>query len=252
MNTKSLSRVLLLVVGVFSLAGCGVFLPQRADSLQLVEYQLAAAPEAEALKFTPVQGTQDEIMLKHIDQRTQAYESEVSMIEGNPTIASIGDNDNLHAVVETSLQGEPEQTIRLFQDDTLIFETAAGLPSPVLPLQGLWTYDEHWALELLLSDQDTWSGEIFIDGELVNRILGYEEAFGFQLLSGKPFFFFNRDDQLGYSYDAQEFDLNYDEIPHYRCCGEDSLNAIQAKSMVSFFALRDQAWFYVELGNFTE
>jgi hypothetical protein len=120
----------------------------------------------------------------------------------------------------------------------------------VLPLQGLWTYDGHWALEILFADTSTWAGQIYIDGELVNRAKGFDEAFGFQLLGGRPFFFYSREGHMGFSYDNQEVDLRYEEIPHYMCCGESSLNPVHAQNMTAFFARQETTWYYVELGVF--
>ena len=142
------------------------------------------------------------------------------------------------------------QIVDLIRGDEIIFSTDAGLPSPALPQQGLWTYEDHWVLEILLAEDEIWMGEIFQDGELINDLMGYEEAFGFQLLAGEPFFFYQRNGQLGYSYAGQETDLPYDHIPHYRCCAEDTLNPVQAEQMVAFFAQQGELWFYLELGDF--
>jgi hypothetical protein len=241
--------VILVLVG-FGLSGCSASTQQRAGALQLEEHRLVGAPELETLGFQPLQGTQEEILAVHAIDRSRGFSNEVSMVQGNPAILSLGDSGDLLAVLITSGQGQPEQTVRVWKGGKIVLETAAGLPSPVLPLQGLWAYDGHWALEILLTDQSTWAGEVFIDGELMNELQGYDEAFGLQLLAGKPFFFFRRNGHVGYSYDGQEMELEYDEVPHYRCCGESSLNPVQAKNMVAFFAVREKTWFYVELGDF--
>jgi hypothetical protein len=154
------------------------------------------------------------------------------------------------AVLYTSGGKPPQQTIELSKAGRVVFSTPAGLPSPVMPLQGLWTYDDHWALEILLATPDVWAGQVFIDGVLVNQVRKYDEAFGFQMLSGKPFFFFRRAGHVGFSYDNQEADLKYDGIPHYRCCSESVLNPIRSKNMISFFAQDGETWYYVELGIF--
>ena len=64
----------------------------------------------------------------------------------------------------------------------------------------------------------------------------YEEAFGFQILSGTPFFFFQKEGKIGFSYNEQETMLSYDEVPHFNCCSESVLNPIAALEMVAFFA----------------
>lgn len=240
----------LLVSSGIGLSGCAASSPQSAGALQVEEHQLAGAPELEPLRFQPLQSSQEEILAEHSNERSLIFTKDIRTVNGNPTIFSLGERSDMSAVLFTAEQGQPEQTVRVMDGGKTIFETDAGLPSPVLPLQGLWTYDGHWALEMLLADQSTWAGEIFIDGELVNEIKEYEEAFGLQLLAGKPFFFYQRNGRVGYSYDGQEFELDYDEVPHYRCCSESALNPVQAKNMVAFFALRGETWFYVELGDF--
>lgn len=190
------------------------------------------------------------MLAKRASARALGIPRLVVTIEGNPALPSLGDRGDLVAVLTTSADGPPLQSVQLLRGDKVIFTAAAGMPSPVLPLQGLWTYGDHWALEILLADPSVWAGQIFVDGELVNRLGGYDEAFGFQLLAGKPFFFYLRNGHVGVSYDGQETDLDFDEVPHYRCCSESSLNPTQAQNMVAFFARRDQAWLYVELGDF--
>ncbi len=239
-----------LVLFGLGLSGCTGSSSQPASALQLEEHQLAGPPEPETPRFQPLQGTQEEVLAKHASDRSAGFASEVIAVDGNPAISSLGESGDLLAVLTTSAQGQPEQSVRVLRGGEVLFERPAGLPSPLLPLQGLWTYDGHWALEILFADESTWAGQVFVDGELVNEVNGYDEAFGFQLLAGKPFFFYLRNGRAGYSFDGQEMDLDYDEITHYRCCAESSLNPVQARDMVAFFALREQTWFYVELGSF--
>ncbi len=243
---------MLALVGL-ALGGCSALSPsspQPAGNLQLEEHPLGGAPQLDPLTFQPIEGTQEQLLATHATDRAMTIPREVITVEGNPAISSLGESGDLVATLITATEGEPEQTVRLWRGDELIFETAAGLPSPAMPLQGLWTYGGHWALEILLADQDTWAGQVFIDGDLVNESQGYDEAFGLQLLAGRPFFFYLRNGHVGYSLDGQETDLDYTEIPHYRCCSESSLNPVQAQNMVAFFAARNQTWFYVELGDF--
>lgn len=250
MRHIALSGFVMLAFVGFGLIGCVASSPHLASTLQLEEHRLVGTPEPEILRFQPLYSTQEDILAEHASDRAIGFSRAVSAVQGNPAISSLGDSGDLLAVLVTSAQGQPEQTVRLLSSSKIIFETSAGLPSPVLPLQGLWTYDGHWALEILFADQNTWAGEVFIDGELVNGLKGYDEAFGLQLLAGKPFFFYQRNGHVGYSYDGQEKELDYDEVPHYRCCGESSLNPLQAQNMVAFFAVRENTWFYVELGDF--
>jgi hypothetical protein len=241
---------LLTAIPALALSGCAPSTSTPAGSLQVEEHELAEAPEIESRAFRPLQGTMDEVLAAHAAERAATFPNEVGMVEGGPAITSLGESGDLLAVMTTATEGQPEQTVTVFRGDEAIFETTAGLPSPVLPLRGLWTYGGHWALEILLADETTWAGQVFIDGELVNEQEGYDEAFGFQLLAGEPFFFYVRENRVGYVYGGQETDLAFDEVPHYRCCSESTLNPVQAENMVAFFAMRGQTWFYVELGRF--
>jgi hypothetical protein len=222
----------------------------KSGNLQLEEYPLAAAPEPIPLTFQPEGTTQDAVLARHAQLREKVYQKPVTTIEGFPAMTSLGEGEKLTAVMRVAVEDPLRQIVDLMRGDELIFSTDAGLPSPALPQQGLWTYGNHWVLEILLAEDEIWMGEIFQDGELINDLKGYEEAFGFQLLSGEPFFFYQRDGQLGFSYAGQETNLPYDHIPHYYCCAEDTLNPVQAEQMVAFFAQQGEQWFYVELGDF--
>jgi hypothetical protein len=223
---------------------------QAQNTLQLTETELSTAPSTDMRSFQPVQGTQEDVLAVHADERVKAIVFEITDIDGKPVMTAKGNDTSLKAVMFTAAGDTPTQTVQVLRGDEVIFETPAGMPSPALPLQALWTYDDHWALEILFADTATWAGQVFIDGELVNAQKGYDEAFGLQLLAGKPFYFYMRDGHAGYSYDGKETDLDYTQIPHYNCCSESVTNPEPAENMVSFFAQRDGTWYYVELGVF--
>jgi hypothetical protein len=246
-----ISKVIPLLITAFFAAALSGCTTRAADTLNLEEYQLTGKPQLTPLTFQPVQGTQSEILAKNAGERAKVILNPVTTtVDGNPAMSSLGESMDMQAIVLTAAIGQPEQTVQLKRGTEVIFEAPAGLPSPVVPVQALWTYDGHWALEILYSDATTWAGKIYIDGKLVNDQKGYNEAFGLQLLADKPFFFYKRDGKEGYSYDGKETDLNFDEIPHYNCCEEGEFNPIQAQNMVAFFAQRASSWYYVELGVF--
>jgi hypothetical protein len=246
LHLRSLAMGILVVI----LAACAPLSLPWSRGLVLEEHALVAAPESIPLTFQPLQGTQDDILAKHARDRSQTYSSVTLSKDGKPAMQSVGDSDELLAVIVSSAENPLRQIAKVYRGDQEIFSVDAGMPSPAVPLQGLWTYDGHWALELVYSDQDLWIGRIYIDGELINDAQGYGEAFGFQLLDGKPFYFFTRNGTAGYSFDGKETDLGYEEVIHYRCCAESTLNPVQAQKMVAFFAARDSTWYYVELGRF--
>jgi hypothetical protein len=234
------------------LYGCTTSSGPAKNALQLTETELSAAPGTDMRSFQPVQGTQEDVLAVHAAERAKTIVFDITDDNGNPVMTAKGEDTSLKAELFTAAGDTPTQTVQVLRGDEVIFETPAGMPSPALPLQALWTYDGHWALEILLANETTWAGQVFIDGELVNDQKGYDEAFGLQMMAGKPFFFYMRDGHAGYSYDGQETDLEYSQIPHYNCCSESVTNPGPAENMVSFFAQRDGTWYYVELGAFGE
>jgi len=119
-------------------------------------------------------------------------------------------------------------------------------------LQGLWVIDGHWYLEVAEymsgSEYPYARGLIVRDGELLNEKFGYQDAFTFTPLRGRPFFFFRANDKIYAYLDGETIHLDYEEIAHYGCCSAARLNPIKAENMVSFFARRGAKWFYVEAG----
>lgn len=134
-----------------------------------------------------------------------------------------------------------------------IFTTAIGSPSPVTALRGLWSDGSNWTLEIARAkgnaDNFQVMGEIYQNGISLNLKYGYQSTFEYQLLRGKPFYFYQKNDQIGISYDGQETPLGFDEIPHYGCCSGAELNPRHYTSLVDFFARKGQAWYFVEVIN---
>ena len=245
---------LLALCLLISVAACKKAAPLKNGGLTLEEYSLTGPPDLDNGIFQPIGVSQDVVLAKHQAERERIVSNKVSHTPENfyPLMESRGPGQDLAAAIGTS-PGEPfRQTIELLQGDQILFKADAGMPSPVMPLQSLWTYEDHWVLEILYAEEEVWEGRIFRDGLLLNDILDYQEAFGFQLLAGKPFYFLMRENKLGYSFDEVETGLPYDKIFHYGCCSSGYLNPLPAENMVAFFALTGDDWFYVELGDFSQ
>ncbi len=131
----------------------------------------------------------------------------------------------------------------VYRDGAKIFSISTGQPSPSPDLYGLWTYDGHWAIEV--------KGQVIVDGQPLNAAKGYQESFGFQLVHGAPFYFFQKNGRIGAVYAGQPIALDYDELPHYGCCAAGGLNPGHAENMLWFFARRGGVWYYVELGVYS-
>lgn len=108
----------------------------------------------------------------------------------------------------------------------------------------LSAWDGRWVAEA--------RGEVIIGGSSLNRQHGYDETFGWQLLAGKPFYFFRTGKSYGLVYDGEVLPQRYAEIPHYRCCEPTMFNPSGNARMVIFYGLRDGLWHYVEIGAYGE
>ena len=147
------------------------------------------------------------------------------------------------------------QKVSVTLDDAQAFE-ADILPAtaPFGPTDGPWSWDGHWALALLDGKQDPQSGQggieplnrIIVDGDDLNTLKGYEQSYGFAVLDGRPFYFYQREGKIGISFDGHEFAQNYEEIPHYECCSGSLENPGFSMNAVWFFARRAGDWYYVE------
>lgn len=108
------------------------------------------------------------------------------------------------------------------------------------PVRGLWAWNGHWVLDL--------DGVAVMDGEILNDKLGYDEIFQWQLLGGKPFYFFRQGKHIGLSYDGQTLPYRYDDVIHgFLCCDPAVYNIQSSSSGVWFYARRDGVWDYVEI-----
>ncbi len=143
------------------------------------------------------------------------------------------------------------RTLRVYLDDQPVYEAQYDNVSTYEIFDGPWTYNGHWALVLLDakgSAQQGWEpwDRLILDGQDINKAKGYENSFQFNLLDGRPFFFYQRDGKIGISFGGQEIATSYDEIPHYQCCTGGLLNPGASLNMVWFFARRGNDWYYVE------
>jgi hypothetical protein len=264
---KCLFPVITLMAILFCVAGCNPVkdLPSALPpELSVEEHPLQSAPTMEPLSFVPKQGTQEEVLAKHQDKRELPVEINMTSFNGQLGFGVQLGNDVL--VAQETFETTPmelgmlqEVTAHVFKNGEEIYAIPAGESSPVNNLRGLWAYADHWVMEVAFVDLDVPNpnetpleaiGKIIRDGEVLNDLYGYEEAFGFQLMDGKPFYFFKRAGQINFSYDGNDFPLGYTQIPHYLCCSAGSLNPRMAPTMVAFFAQQGENWYYVEIGVF--
>ncbi len=94
------------------------------------------------------------------------------------------------------------------------------------------------------------NGLLFQDGRLVNKDLGYDEIFAWQLLAGKPFYFFAQSSKVGIAYNDTVLPIGYDDVIRDTCCEQSAFNATGNSSMAWFYAIKNGLWQYVEIGIF--
>ncbi len=118
-----------------------------------------------------------------------------------------------------------------------------GLPLVTdCPVENLRTWNEHWILDL--------EDQVVMDGEPLNKKLGYEAIFEWLLFRDRPLYFFQDQGRSGLVYDGHELPVSYDEIGHTCWSVNDmrwSPRIESSDTAVNFFARRDGTWYYVEL-----
>ena len=260
MNKKYI-LISLVVFLIVALAGCSAASETSVPippELSIEEHALTQQPEAEYTQLYFADGTQESILTKHADERSQI----ISFMDRSCNVdnhfgqcATLG-TDRLVAWDEYTSGLFGSGTVTLTRNGSRIYKIPVGDSSPIGSLRGLWTYGSHWALETAyVTTHQTGNeidsratGQISIDGQLLNKQSGYQEAFGFQTMHGKPFYFFKLHGKIGISYTGVEIPLGYSEVLHYGCCSAATLNPRVAQNMVAFFARKGNTWYYVEIG----
>lgn len=116
--------------------------------------------------------------------------------------------------------------------------------SPDYLVQGFTTWEGEWVLETL-------DEKVIVGGRSLGERLGLGAIFGFRLIGGKPFFFFRENGKVKVSCDGQALPVQYDQVPHYGDCAWELCKLYDTNDqIVSFYALRDGAWYFVDMGLF--
>lgn len=232
------------------------------SGLVIEEHPLRHPPAIEPLFFEPLAGTYDQIMARHANLRAEVIHHNTFFDPQDHAfgIWTLWQGQRLEIVTKTNSANEVVAEVRM--GNQIIYALPLGQSGALSQVQGLWSQGDIWVAEVVhLSCHSVHIGEvqsvecqphglIIQNGEILNERFGYEEAFDFQWLNGKPFYFFQKAGQIGIRYHDQEIWLEYDEIPHYKCCSAGELNPLHATAMIAFFARRGEQWYYVEAGLF--
>jgi hypothetical protein len=146
-------------------------------------------------------------------------------------------------VLDADIGAEPVDDLipfRVRRNGAVIYE---DFMPPVLvenPMKGLWGWDGHWVVEV--------AERIIWDGYDITQLEGIEKAYEFSVIRNQPFYFYEKEGRVSISYATWDYPVHYDEVWHYRCCGDSLFNPYGNDRMVAFWARKDHAWWYVEAG----
>lgn len=122
-----------------------------------------------------------------------------------------------------------------------------------------WAYENHWIIQTQCNVKKSADGtfevvkttfDVIWDGVSLNASQGYQASFAFQLLDGKPFYLFLRDDQVWLNYAGEEALLGYDEVKLNYCCMSEPPAPYHYEKMITFYATEGKQLYYVAIGLF--
>ncbi len=220
--------------------------------LSLQEHPLARPPELDPLVLVPLDNLDQQQMLsQHAAdlQESLPRESYYSLCACD--LWAMQGKNRLATYMVESFTHTGRGLVGVTQNGKVIFSVLNESPGVTSDFRVLTTYDNHWVLELAgRLAPDVFPGRIFIDGKSIDALYGYDQSFGFQTIQGRPFYFYERNEKVGISYDGHQIPLGYDGVSHYGCCSGAELNPRIAQNMIAFFAWRGAQWYYVEVGVF--
>jgi hypothetical protein len=110
------------------------------------------------------------------------------------------------------------------------------------PVEGLWSWRGQWLLAV--------NGVLIADSRIVNAEKRVEEIFNWQVLDGKPIYFYVAGGKTKISYDGIDLPMQYDAVIHDQCCEPAAFNPGGGPKKVWFYALKNGLWYYNELGKY--
>mgnify|MGYP001100325900 FL=1 len=225
--------------------------------LILEEYPIEPGVSLDPLQFTPRYGTMESLL-----EWRSAWRQDLYPINTIPEEMNYSMQATLGAGTLVATQFNDQDLgwswIAVTLDGKEIYRVKTGSIVPINALRGLWAVGDSWVLEIALMTTyrvDTGNaisfqafGQIIQDGVLLNQRLGYSDMFGYQLMAGRPFYFFKQNNLYGFAYAGQAVQAEYTEIYHYGRYGLSGMNPVSAKNMLAFFAKRADTLYYVEIG----
>ena len=235
------------------------------SGLQIDLYELEKPPEIEPLTFVPAAGrSQEEVLALHEAARQDWFPFDTFFDQTRSCLSPQPGGRSLAACEEFSLSKDEQggergrMTIEVLLDDEITYTANGGDVNPISPLRGIWEVGGDWVLEyaeitMTVDEAENSAasdakGQLVWNGVLLNERDDLDEVFGFQLLSGRPFYLFEKDGEIGVVFEDQVTMLGFDDVPHYACCSAADLNPRPSPNLVSFLAEKAGTWYYVEAG----
>jgi hypothetical protein len=142
------------------------------------------------------------------------------------------------ALARLTYTGHATLTYQIELGSSVIYTGTAYQYGAYMPLRHFSAWDGHWVLEV--------DDHLILDGQDLGQALGYDAVFGFALLGGQPFYFFEQDGVVRLSFGGPVLPHAYDLVIHNRCCEAAIHNVEAGPGAVWFHALRNGTWYFVE------
>ncbi len=144
------------------------------------------------------------------------------------------------ALARLSYTDFPTLTYQVELDSQAVYSGTAVAMGAYMPLRSFTTWDGHWVLEV--------DDHLIMDGQDLGETMGYDAAFGFTLIHGQPFYFFEQQGKVRMSYGSQTLPNVYDYVVHNMCCEASMHNPLVLGDTVLFHARWNGTWYFVEVG----
>jgi hypothetical protein len=144
------------------------------------------------------------------------------------------------ALARVTFTGFPTLTYQVDLDGRAVYSGTAVAQGAYMPLRGLTAWGNRWVLEV--------DDRLLVDGEDLAQRRGYEAAYGFTLIGGQPFYFFEQEARVHISYAGQTLPTVYDQVFHNQCCERSIHNVEPLDNVILFHALREGTWYFCEAG----
>ena len=80
-----------------------------------------------------------------------------------------------------------------------------------------------------------------------DRAYGYVRTFGLSILNSTLFYFYERENGLGFSLNRTDYALGFDEILFGQLRPYAELNPFYSDYLIAFFGKRGENWYYAEI-----